>query len=53
MPFCIDVLEHDEPFDVDAIVKKFARITTKLGFFTTHTGLSVEHFADALNARLI
>jgi len=50
---CIDVLEHIEPDLVDSVISELAAITTKLGFFTVHTGPAVKFLQDGRNAHLI
>ncbi len=50
---CIDVLEHVEPLYLDAVLGELERITTKVGFFTIHTGPAVKTLPDGRNAHLI
>lgn len=50
---CIDVLEHVEPFYLDAVLIDLRKITTGHGFFTIHTGPAVKTLADGRNAHLI
>ena len=50
---CIDVLEHVEPFYVEAVLIDLRKITNGLGFFTIHTGPAVKTLADGRNAHLI
>jgi hypothetical protein len=53
MVCCIDVLEHIEPDYLDAVLDELRGITTKLGFYTVHTGAAVKKLADGRNAHLI
>jgi FkbM family methyltransferase len=50
---CIDVLEHIEPDRLDAVFAELQRITTKIGFFTIHTGAAAKVLSDGRNAHLI
>ena len=50
---CIDVLEHIEPFYLNAVLVELAKITVKYGFFTIHTGPAVKQLSDGRNAHLI
>ena len=50
---CIDVLEHIEPLYLEAVLKDLEGITSKIGFFTIHTGPAVKHLSDGRNAHLI
>jgi FkbM family methyltransferase len=50
---CIDVLEHIEPDRLAAVFADLQRITTKLGFFTIHTGAAFKVLSDGRNAHLI
>ena len=49
----IDVLEHVEPFYVEAVLIDLRKITNGHGFFTIHTGPAVKTLADGRNAHLI
>ena len=50
---CIDVLEHVEPFYLDAVLIDLRKITTGHGFFTIHTGPAIKTLPDGRNAHLI
>lgn len=50
---CIDVLEHIEPARLDAVLDDLVSITTRLGFFTIHTGPAVKTLSDGRNAHMI
>lgn len=50
---CIDVLEHVEPDCLAEVLKDLARITSKLGLYTVHTGPAMKHLPDGRNAHLI
>lgn len=50
---CIDVLEHIEPERLQAVLIELQSITSKVGFFTIHTGPAVKVLSDGRNAHLI
>lgn len=50
---CIDVLEHVEPFYVEAVLIDLRKITNGHGFFTIHTGPAGKTLPDGRNAHLI
>ena len=50
---CIDVLEHIEPIYLEAVLGDLKSITSKMGFFTIHTGPAAKHLSDGRNAHLI
>jgi hypothetical protein len=50
---CIDVLEHVEPELLDGVLDDLARITSRLGFFTVHTGPAGKSLSDGRNAHII
>ena len=50
---CIDVLEHIEPENLDAVLEELASITTGLGFFSIHMGPAGKVLSDGRNAHLI
>lgn len=49
---CIDVLEHVEPDQLEAVLEDLQKITY-MGFFTIHTGPAVKVLSDGRNAHLI
>jgi len=50
---CIDVLEHIEPPFLDNVLDDLRGLTTRLGFFSVHTGPAMKTLADGRNAHLI
>jgi len=50
---CIDVLEHIEPEYLDTVLDELRRLTTRVGFFTVHTGPAAKTLHDGRNAHLI
>lgn len=50
---CIDVLEHAEPDRVEAVLADLAKVTTRYGFFSIHTGPAGKVLSDGRNAHLI
>lgn len=50
---CIDVLEHIEIDYLDAVLADLKEITTRLGFYSIHTGAAMKTLADGRNAHLI
>jgi len=50
---CIDVLEHVEPDQLDAVLDDLQRCTEFFGFFSIHTGPAVKTLSDGRNAHLI
>ncbi len=50
---CIDVLEHIEIDLLANVISELARITTKIGFFSIHTGPAAKVLSDGRNAHLI
>lgn len=53
MVACIDVLEHVEPENLDAVLDDLARCTLAVGFFSVHTGPAQKVLEDGRNAHLI
>ena len=50
---CIDVLEHVELECLDDVLRDLRDVTSKLGFFTVHTGPAGRVLPDGRNAHLI
>jgi hypothetical protein len=50
---CIDVLEHIEEDYLDAVFLDLKEITTKIGFFSVHTGPALKFLPDGRNAHII
>lgn len=53
MVACIDVLEHIEPENLDAVLDHLQELTEAVGLFTVHTGPAAKVLDDGRNAHLI
>lgn len=53
MVACVDVLEHIEPENLDAVLDHLAHLTEAVGLFTVHTGPAYKVLPDGRNAHLI
>lgn len=50
---CIEVLEHVEPDQIDAVINELAQLTMKWGFFTVHCADAGKFLADGRNAHIL